>query len=34
MVEDTQFSNVYDQQAITLSLRNWNQYETTYHFSL
>ena len=34
MVEDTQFSNVYDQQAITLSLRNWNQYETTYHFGL
>jgi len=33
-VEDTQFSNVYDQKAITLDLRNWNDYETTHHFSL
>ena len=33
-VEDTQYSNVYDQQAITLALRNWNNYETTYHFGL
>ena len=33
-VEDTQFSNVYDQKAITLDLRNWNDYTTTVHFSL
>ena len=34
MVEDTQYSNVYDQKSITLSLRNWNDYETTCTFSL
>ena len=34
MVEDTQYSNVYDQSAITLSLRPWNNYDTTYSFSL
>ena len=34
MVEDTQYSNVYDQKAITLDLRNWNDYDTTHHFSL
>ncbi|MBO4475908.1 MAG: linear amide C-N hydrolase [Bacteroidales bacterium] len=34
MVEDTQYSNVYDQQAITLSLRNWNDYDTTVRFAL
>ena len=34
MVEDTQYSNVYDQTAITLDLRNWNDYGTTHHFSL
>ena len=34
VVEDTQFSNVYDQKAITLDLRNWNDYDTTVHFSL
>jgi len=34
IVEDTQFSNVYDQSAITLSLRNWNEYEKTVTFSL
>ena len=34
MVEDTQYSNVYDQKNITLSLRNWNEYETTCTFSL
>ena len=34
MVEDTQYSNVYDQKNITLSLRNWNDYETTCTFSL
>ena len=33
-VEDTQFSNVYDQKALTLDLRNWNDYETTVHFAL
>ncbi|MBQ3712020.1 MAG: linear amide C-N hydrolase [Bacteroidales bacterium] len=33
-VEDTQYSNVYDQSAGTLALRNWNDYETTVQFSL
>ena len=33
-VEDTQYSNVYDQQNITLSLRNWNDYGNTVFFSL
>ena len=33
-VEDTQYSNVYDQSAITLSLRNWNDYDTTVEFKL
>ena len=33
-VEDTQYSNVYDQQNLTLSLRNWNDYETTHTFNL
>lgn len=33
-VEDTQFSNVYDQQALTLSLRSWYDYDTTCVFSL
>ncbi len=33
-VEDTQYSNVYDQKNITLSLRNWNTYETTNFFTL
>lgn len=33
-VEDTQFSNVYDQQNITLDLRNWNDYGKTVHFTL
>lgn len=33
-VEDTQFSNVYDQHSLTLDLRNWNDYETTVHFQL
>ena len=32
-VEDTQYSNVYDQHTLTLSLRNWNDYETTHRFS-
>ena len=34
MVEDTQFSNVYDQKDIKLYLRNWNDYETTHSFEL
>ena len=33
-VEDTQFSNVYDQSALTLDLRNWNDFEHTIHFQL
>ena len=33
-VEDTQYSNVYDQKAITLDLRNWNDYDATCHFGL
>ena len=33
-VEDTQYSNVYDQKGIALYLRNWNDYETTHKFNL
>ena len=33
-VEDTQYSNVYDQSALTLDLRNWNDYGSTVHFAL
>jgi hypothetical protein len=33
-VEDTQWSNVYDQSTDTLSLRNWNDYEKIYTFLL
>ena len=33
-VEDTQYSNVYDQANITLDLRNWNDYDNTVRFSL
>ena len=33
-IEDTQFSNVYDQTALTLSLRSWYDYDTTVHFAL
>ena len=33
-VEDTQYSNVYDQKEITLDLRNWNDYDNTVRFSL
>ncbi len=33
-VEDTQYSNVYDQKAGILYLRNWNDYETTHQFNL
>ena len=32
--EDTQYSCVYDQQNLVLSLRNWNDYDTTHTFSL
>lgn len=34
MVEDTQFSNVYDQTALTLRLRSWADYGTTVNFQL
>ena len=34
MVEDTQYSTVYDQANITLALRSWYDYETTRYFSL
>ena len=34
LVEDTQYSNVYDQSTLTLYLRNWNNYETTCAFQL
>ena len=34
MVEDTQYSCVYDQSAITLDLRNWNDYENPVAFGL
>ena len=33
-VEDTQYSNVYDQKNIVLFLRNWNNYGHTYRFDL
>ncbi len=33
-VEDTQFSDVYDQKELKLYLRNWNNYDHTYEFSL
>lgn len=33
-VEDTQWSNVYDQATGILNLRNWNEYDKTYTFSL
>ena len=34
MVEDTQWSNVYDQSALTLRLHHWNTYEVTREFKL
>ena len=34
MVEDTQWSNVYDQSALRLYLRHWNTYDTTREFAL
>ncbi len=33
-LEDTQYSNVYDQSALKLYLRNWNAFSHTYIFSL
>ena len=33
-VEDTQWSNVYDQTDIVLYLRNWNSYDRTCKFTL
>lgn len=33
-VEDTQWSNVYDQTTGTLNLRNWNEYDKTYTFQI
>ncbi|MBO4572074.1 MAG: linear amide C-N hydrolase [Bacteroidales bacterium] len=33
-VEDTQYSNVYDQKNITLALRSWYDYDTTVNFEL
>ena len=34
IVEDTQYTCVYDQDNITLDLRNWNDYDTVLHFGL
>lgn len=34
VVEDTQYSNVYDQSTLTLYLRNWNSYDKTNIFTL
>lgn len=34
IVEDTQWSNVYDQDALTLRLRDWYDYSVTHEFSL
>lgn len=33
-IEDTQWSNVYDQQEISLGIRHWNNYENTVKFTL
>ena len=33
-IEDTQYSDVYDQKDLALYLRNWNDYETTHRFAL
>ena len=33
-VEDTQYSNVYDQKNITLTLRSWHDYDNTVNFNL
>ena len=34
MLENTQWSNVYDQSALTLRLRHWNTYDVTRDFAL
>lgn len=34
IVEDTQWSNVYDQTALVLKLRDWYDFDTTHEFSL
>lgn len=34
IVEDTQYSNVYDQKELKLHMRPWNDYDKTYTFSL
>lgn len=34
MVEDTQWSNVYDQSALTLKLRDWYDYSMTHEFTV
>ena len=34
MIEDTQWSNVYDQNKLTLRLRDWYDYDTTVDFAL
>ena len=33
-VEDTQYSNVYDQSSLVLAMRPWNDYDHTYTFTL
>ena len=33
-VEVTQYSNIYDQSALTLRLHPWNQYDSVYNFEL
>ena len=33
-IEDTQYTCVYDQSGLSLSLRNWNDYGTTWNFKL
>lgn len=33
-VEDTQYSNVYDQSSLVLALRPWSDYDHTYTFNL
>lgn len=34
LVEDTQWSNVYDQSALSLKMRDWYDYSTTHEFKL
>ena len=33
-VEDTQYSAVYDQSALELTIRNWSDYGTPHFFKL